>query len=102
MMPNMTYVINPEGIVHYRCNWATVDGVREALKDREHIHTGENADMEKLKASRGMAVALRTMWTGGLLALWDFFVATPSLLKRHKMVDAYYAKHGRFDNKPAK
>lgn len=97
-MPNIVYVINPEGKVHYRCNWATVDGVREALSDRSRLHTVENADMHKLKASRGMMVALRTMWTGGLLALWDFVIATPKLLKRHKLVDDYYNKHGKFRN----
>lgn len=102
VMPNVVYVIRPDGIVHYRCNWATEDGVREALSDREHFHTYENADMNKLKASRGLGTALRTMWTGGILALWDFVVAGPALMRRHKLVDEYYAKHGKFQNEPSK
>ena len=102
MMPNVVYVINPDGIVHYRCNWATVDGVREALSDREHLHTLENADMTKLNASRGLWTAVRTMWTGGIVALWDFVVATPALIKQHKKVDEYYAKHGRFARRPSR
>ncbi|MFQ5660061.1 MAG: deiodinase-like protein [Gammaproteobacteria bacterium] len=102
VMPNVVYVIRPDGIVHYRCNWATVDGVREALSDREHLHTYENADMNKLKASRGFFTILKTMWAGGFLAFWDFLIATPALIRRHKMVDAYYAKHGRFQNQPSK
>lgn len=100
VMPNVVYIIRPDGTVHYRCNWATVDGVREALADRTRLHTHENADMHKLKASRGLFTALKVMWTGGAVALWDFFVATPKLLHRHKMVDEYYDKHGRFQNTP--
>jgi len=44
--------------------------------------------------------AVRTMWTGGILALWDFVIALPKLAKRHKLVDEYYAKHGRFKQQP--
>lgn len=95
-MPNIVYVINPEGIVHYRCNWATTDDLAQALADREHINTNENADLDKLHASRGLWIAVRTMWTGGFLALWDFVFALPKLAKRHKLVDDYYAKHGKF------
>ncbi len=99
-MPNIVYVINPDGIVHYRCNWATVDGLAAALADRENIDSQEHADMHKLQASRGMWVALRTMWTGGIVALWDFVIALPKLAKRHKLVDEYYAQHGRFKQQP--
>lgn len=102
VMPNVVYVIRPDGIVHYRCNWATEDGVKEALSDRENFHTHENADMHKLKASRGLWTTLRSMWTGGILALWDFMIAGPALLRRHKMVDDYYNKHGKFQNQPNK
>ncbi len=99
-MPNIIYVINPEGIVHYRCNWATADGLAEALADRENINTNENADMHKLKASRGLWIAVKTMWTGGFLARWDFVVALPKLAKRHTLVDEYYTKHGKFKQQP--
>lgn len=95
-MPNIVYVIRPDGIVHYRCDWTTVDELGKALADREHLHTVEHADMKKLKASHGLLNALRTMWAGGFIALWDFFIATPQLARRHKLVDDYYAKHGKF------
>jgi len=99
-MPNVVYVINPEGIVHYRCDWTHVEGLHRALAERDHLHTDEHADMGQINASRSLWVAVRTMWTGGLLALFDFIVATPALIKRHKMIDDYYAKHGRFKNRP--
>lgn len=98
MKPNFIYVIRPDGIVHYRCDWANVDGLKDALENRSQLRTQEHADMEKLHATRGMGIALRTMWTGGLLALWDFFAAGPELVKRHKFEDAYYREHGCFRN----
>ena len=98
MKPNVSYVIRPDGVVHYRCDWAHVDGLKDALADRDSLHKQEHADMEKLHATRGMGIAIRTMWTGGLIALWDFFAAGPELLKRHKFEDEYYREHGKFRN----
>lgn len=100
MMPNVVYVINPDGIVHYRQDWMHIEGLREALSDREHFHTHEHADMGKINASRSYGIAIRTMWTGGFLALWDFVMAGPALLKKHKLVDDYYRKHGKFKQQP--
>jgi hypothetical protein len=70
------------------------------LSDRDNLHTMENADVKSLKASRGIYTSLRTMWTGGVMALWDFVKAGPQLAKRHKLVDDYYKKHGKFKQQP--
>ena len=101
-MPNTVYVIRPDGIVHYRCNWATPEAISESLADREHFHTVENADVHSLKASRGLYTSLRTMWTGGFIALWDFVKSGPQLAKRHKLVDEYYSEHGKFKQQPSR
>ena len=95
-MPNIVYIINPEGFVHYRCNWATVDGVRKALSERSYLHSEENADMMKLWKDRNTWNSLRTMWTGGLLALWDFMLAVPYMIQRHKEADKAYERDGQF------
>lgn len=95
LLPNIVYIINPEGIVHYRCNWATIDGIRNALKDRDSIHTDENADMLKLWRDRDTFNSLRTMWTGGFIALWDFAKAVPRLLKGHRVADKQYEEQGQ-------
>ena len=99
-MPNILYVIRPDGTIHYRCNWATPERLRDALDDRENFHTVENADVKSLKASRGFYTSVRTVWTGGVLALWDFVVVGPAIASRHKKVDAFYAEHGRFNKTP--
>ncbi|MCH7695839.1 MAG: redoxin domain-containing protein [Proteobacteria bacterium] len=99
-MPNVVYVINPDGIVHYRCDWGHVERLREALSQREHIHTVEHVSMEDLMDNRGIWIAVRTMWTGGLLALWDFFIGLSDMIKHHKEYDDYYKKHGKFMREP--
>ncbi len=63
MMPNILYVIRPDGKIHYRSNWATAGRLRAALADRQNFHTYENADVKELKATRGLMLTIRTMWT---------------------------------------
>jgi hypothetical protein len=99
-MPNILYVVRPDGTVHYRSNWAAPTMIRDALLDRENLHTVENADGKTLRASRQKFHMIRTMWTGGFLALYDFFRNAPQTVIKHKMVDDYYKKHGRFKNQP--
>lgn len=101
-MPNVVYIINPDGIVHYRCDWTFVEGVRNALSDRTHVHKVEHASLKKISASRNVWTAISTMWTGGFLALWDFVVATPGLYSHHKLIDSYYAEHGKFKQQSSK
>ena len=100
-MPNVVYIIRPDGKIHYRCNWATPAAVREALSDRENFHTLENADMRAINASRQKMHMIRTMWTGGFVALYDFFKGMPLAVSRHHKTDVFYKKHGRFINDPA-
>ncbi len=95
-MPNMLYVFRPDGTVHYRCNWAATHYVRAALEDREHFHRLENADKFALRASRKLLPMVRTMWTGGVVALFDFLMGAPHVVARHNATDEFYAKHGRF------
>jgi len=100
-MPNVLYIIRPDGKIHYRCNWATPAAVRGALRDRARFHTLENADTLSLRAGRKKMHMIRTMWTGGGIALYDFFRGMPLTLARHYKTDTFYKKHGRFINDPA-
>ena len=93
-MPNIVYVINPEGIVTYRCDWAHEAGVRDALDHRDKLHFTEHAHTEMLMGrSRGKAIMV--MLNGGLLALWDFVKAWPNFAKIHAEVDDQFEKHKR-------
>lgn len=97
-MPNVIYIIRADGTVHYRSNWAAPQLVRDALRDRVNFHRVENADMAALRASRKKLHMIRTMWTGGFIALFDFFMNISTVIAKHANVDAYYRKHGRFKN----
>lgn len=99
-MPTVVYVIRPDGIVHYRCNWAAPHLIAAALRDRDSLHTVENAPTKELRAERAIPHMIRTMWAGGVIALYDFVKAMPLTVSKHKKVDAYYAEHGRFRNQP--
>lgn len=99
-MPNVIYVVRPDGTIHYRCNWATPAMVRTALSDRDNLHTVENANMIELRASRKKYNMFRTMWTGGFIALYDFVKGAPHVVGKHMKTDAYYKEHGRFKNQP--
>jgi hypothetical protein len=99
-MPNVVYIIRPDGTIHYRCNWAAPHLIEATLEDRESYHKVENAPTAELRATRSMPHMMRTMWTGGVVALYDFFKAAPLTVAKHVQVDAYYEKHGRFRNQP--
>ncbi len=99
-MPDVAYIVRPDGTIHYRCNWATPKGFRDALRDRNNFHRVENADMKAIAASRGKFNMIRTMWTGGIVALYDFAKNLPLTVSKHAKVDAYYNKYGRFKNQP--
>ena len=97
-MPNVIYIVRPDGKIHYRCNWAAPSLIRKALSERDKFHTLENADTMTLRASRKKLHMIRTMWTGGLIALYDFFRGMPLTIAKHYKIDTYYNKHGRFIN----
>ena len=99
-MPNVVYIVRPDGTIHYRCNWAAPSLIIKALREREVYHTLENADTLTLRASRKKYNMIRTMWTGGIVALYDFFKNAPLTLAKHYKIDTYYNKHGRFINDP--
>tara|TARA_R110002110_G_scaffold415612_1_gene651524 strand:- start:80693 stop:81520 length:828 start_codon:yes stop_codon:yes gene_type:complete len=99
-MPNVVYIIRPDGTIHYRCNWAAPHLIEAALEDRESYHKIENAPTAELRATRSMPHMMRTMWTGGAIALYDFFKNAPLTVAKHVQIDRYYEKHGRFRNQP--
>lgn len=95
-MPNIVYVINPQGIVTYRCDWIMADKVKRALDNPGKIFKDEHADTAEM-GHPPMFQALKTMWLGGAVALWDFFKALKKLRDEHVVVDEYYKKKGRLD-----
>ena len=83
-MPNVVYVLRPDGTIHYRCNWAAPSLIRAALKDRG-ITIRSKMLIPRALAQVGKTHMIRTMWTGGLIALYDFKGAPLTLAKYHKI-----------------
>ena len=81
--PNMVYVINPQGRVIYRCDWAFPNLIGDVLDARGSIHTREHESIITAPLHIMVPVVLR----GGWNALWDLVIALPVLTYKHLQQD---------------
>ena len=79
-MPNMTYVIDTNGIVLFRANWTNVNALEEVLNNLGKIVTKDRYAVVKPP----LGIAIRTLLIGGFRALFEFFINLPQLIKQHK------------------
>ena len=82
-LPNMVYVINPDGKVIYRCDWSFPKLIRCVLLARDHIHSDEHVQIITAAPWIMIPVVLR----GGWDALWDISIALPFITWAHLKVD---------------
>ncbi|MDA0239539.1 MAG: redoxin domain-containing protein [Proteobacteria bacterium] len=82
-LPNVVYVINPEGKVIYRCDWSFPKLVRRVLLARDHLHTDEHVQIITAAPWIMIPVVLR----GGWDALWDISIALPFITIAHIKAD---------------
>lgn len=82
-LPNMTYVIDPDGKVIYRCDWAFPKLIEKVLADRGRIHTNEHVQIITAAPWIMIPVVLR----GGWDALWDLAIALPFITIAHLKAD---------------
>jgi hypothetical protein len=82
-LPNMTYVINPDGRVIYRCDWAFPKLIEKVLAGRDKLHTNEHVQIITAAPWIMVPVVLR----GGWDALWDLIVALPFIAFAHLKAD---------------
>jgi peroxiredoxin len=81
--PNMTYVIDPEGTVVFRCDWAFAHLIEEVLENRPNLNPNERKQIISAAPWIMIPVCLK----GGWDALWDLVVALPGILWGHLKVD---------------
>ena len=91
-LPNSIYVINPDGMVIYRCDWNYIDGINAVLANRERIHENEHSPTEVLKPFPGLSIKM--LMRGGWGALLDFIKMVPKLEGEYVKADEYFAAHG--------
>ena len=77
--PNMVYVINPDGVVVYRCDWAFPHLIDRVLGDRPKLHLTERKRIVTAAPWVMVPVTLK----GGWDALWDLLIALPGILWGH-------------------
>jgi glutathione peroxidase-family protein len=82
-LPNMVYVINPDGKVIYRCNWAFPKYIDKVLANRDQLHTKEYMAIITAAPWVMIPVVLR----GGWDALWDLLIALPMITIAHLKAD---------------
>jgi len=81
--PNMAYIINPEGSVVYRCDWAFADLIEEVLESRPNFNSNERKQIITAAPWIMIPVCLK----GGRDALWDLVIALPGIFWAHFKVD---------------
>lgn len=84
-LPDMVYIVDPDGIVRFRGDWTDTEAVDAALAGK--------ADDELLRtehfppAKPTPPLALRTLWRGGWDGVADFVASLPTLLLMHRRAD---------------
>jgi len=94
--PNMVYVMNPEGKVIYRCDWAFPHLIENVLEQRDKVNTKDHQPIITAPLQIMVPVVLR----GGWDALWDLVIALPMLTFKHFQADIIALKK-RFSSKAA-
>ena len=81
--PNMAYVIDPDGRVVYRCDWAFAPLIDGVLENRSNLNPAERKKIITAAPWVMIPVCLK----GGWDALWDLVIALPGILWGHLKVD---------------
>ena len=77
--PNMAYVIDPDGRVVYRCDWAFAHLIEGVLENRPDLNATERQQIITAAPWIMIPVCLK----GGWDALWDLVIALPGILWGH-------------------
>ncbi len=96
-LPNMVYVLNPDGEVAYRCDWLSVPELDRVLGQRPSTETNQHTLTDDLHYPSVWLTA-RILWRSGLIAIWDFLRAAPQLLPTHRAADRHYLAQRKSDN----
>ena len=81
--PNLVYIIDPESLVVYRCDWAFADLIEGVLESRPNLNSTERKQIITAAPWIMIPVCLK----GGWDALWDLVIALPGILLEHLKVD---------------
>lgn len=87
--PDAVYILNPQGTVVFRSDWAIPSEVQKVLSQgRNEIHKRDHYEPGK----PSLPMTFRVLKRAGLNALWDFIIGLPKLLTMHKDADEAYSR----------
>ncbi len=95
-LPNMAYVLNPDGEVVYRCDWLSVPELDRVLANRPDTETNQHTLTDDLHYPSVWLTA-KILWRSGIAAVWDFLRAAPRLLPTHRAADRHYLAQRKTD-----
>lgn len=98
-LPNMVYLLKPDGEVAYRCDWLSVQELDRVLGQRPNIETNQHTLTKDLHYP-SVWLTVKILWRSGITAIWDFLRAAPRLLPTHRSADKYYLAQQEMDNAP--
>ena len=85
LLPNLVYVVGPDGLVRFRGDWndpATVATVLDGTATDSDLRQEHHPP-----ARPGPSTALRTLLAGGWRAVMEFAINLPGLLGQHRRAD---------------
>jgi hypothetical protein len=82
-LPNMVYVIDPNGRIIYRSDWAFPKRIEKILQNRDIVNSDEHVQIITAAPWIMIPVVLR----GGWDALWDISIALPAIIMAHLKAD---------------
>ena len=96
-MPNMVYVIDPEGRVAYRHDWAVVDELDRVLATHQADGFGEHANTWQLRPFSWDTnkELFKTVGRGGGDAIVDLVKAIPFFMWEHMKADRSFKEQDR-------
>lgn len=89
-LPNVIYLIDPQGKVVFRVDWGEPGKLDQALAHRNRLHEDDHCTHEHMSAPLGLSLAI--LLRSGRDALWDFLKAAVFLIPTHKKADAAFAR----------
>ena len=88
-LPNMVYVLNPDGDVVYRCDWLSAPELDRVLGQRPAVETNEHTLTDDLHYPP-VWLTIKILWRSGIAAMWDFLRAAPHLTPTQRAADNHY------------
>ena len=83
-MPNSIFVFAVDGTVLFRSVWNNALKIEPVLRDVTHRTDIAVRDFKPIPPFS--FAAIRTLLMGGLIAIWDFAIGLPRLIRNHKRV----------------